>query len=113
MNLNSNQVLSIALVVMGVLVASTTQLTDLFGAAVTKDIVAVAGLGMSILAGVQGVISGQASQVRAVQAMPGVEKIVVNGQANQTLAQIAVDPNSKVEATPQATATVQNTARGA
>ena len=53
---------------------------------------------LSIIAGVQGVISSQGSLVSDVQAMPGVEKIVVNEQANKTLAGMAVDSaQNKIE----------------
>lgn len=112
MNLNFNQVIAIVLVILGVLVASTAQLTDLFGPIATKTIVSVSSLGMSILSGVLGVMTGQASQLKAVQDMPGVEKITVNSQANATLAALAVDPaQSKIKATPEAAATVQATAK--
>lgn len=114
MNLNANQVIAIVCVVLGVLVASTAQLTDLFGPAVAKYVVSAAGLLSSIMAGVLGVMTGQASQVKAVQGMPGVEKIVVNEKANSTLASIAVDPSQKkVEVLPQAAATVKQTAQAA
>ena len=113
MNLNINQVLAIALVILGVFVASTAQLTDLFGPAVAKTIVSVSGLFMSILSGIVGVLTGQSSQIKAVQAMPGVEKIVVNAQANSTLAGLAVDPaQEKIETAPGAGAAVARTAAG-
>jgi hypothetical protein len=113
MNLNANQVVAIALVILGVFVASTAQLTDLFGAMAAKYIVSFSGLLMSILSGILGVMTGQSSQVKAVQAMPGVEKIVVNAQANETLATLAVDPaQAKIEALPSAQAAVNKTAQG-
>lgn len=114
MNLNRGQVLSIIIVVLGVLVASTSQLTDLVGPMVTKDIVSGSTLLMSILAGVNSILQGQGSQIAAVQAMPGVDKIVVNEKANSTLATMAVDPSqNKIEATPQAERAVQATAAAA
>ena len=101
MNINHKQVLAIVIAVLGVLMVSTTQLTDLFGASVAKTIVSVAGLCNSILASVLAIISSQAGLVKDVQAMPGVESIVVNKQANQTLAALAVDPaNAKIESKP-------------
>lgn len=113
MNLTINQYISIALVILGVNVASTAQLTDLMGPVVAKYIVSLSGLLMSIVAGVQGIISGQASQVKAVQAMPGVESIMVNAKANQTLAGLAVDPaQPKIDVSSQDRAAVQATAKG-
>lgn len=112
MNLTANQWLAIVLVVLGVLVASTAQLTDLFGPAITKTIVSVAGILVAILNGVIAVLTGQASQVKFVQDMPGVDKIVVNKKANTTLAQLAVDPaQDKIEAAPEAASAVAATAR--
>lgn len=109
--MNAKQALSIALVVLGVLTASAAQLTELVGPGTTKAIVAASSLVMSILAGVQGIISGQASLVKDVQAMPGVEKIVVNKDANANLATLAVDPaQPKIEVKPGAEASVNATA---
>lgn len=114
MNLNRGQALSILIVVLGVLVASTSQLTDLFGPAITKYIISSATLLMSILAGVNTIIQGQGSQIAAVQAMPGVEKIIVNERANATLATLAVDPaQNKIEPTQKAASAVQATAAAA
>ena len=112
MNINLKQVLSIVLAVLGVLMVSTTQLTDLFGPTLAKTIVTIAGLVNSLLASIMAVISSQSGLLKDVQAMPGVDKIVVNAQANQTLSQIAVDPLSKVEATTGAAAAVAKTAQG-
>lgn len=114
MNLNRGQYLSIAIAILGVLVASTSQLTDLFGPKITKDIVSAASMLMSLMSSVGIVLQGQGSQISAVQAMPGVEKITVNSQANSTLATMAVDPtNAKIQATPAAQADVFATARAA
>lgn len=114
MNLNRGQILSIIIVVLGVLVGAAAQLTDLFGPVVTKYIVSASTLGMSIIAGVNTVLQGQGSQLQAVQAMAGVEKIVVNSQANATLATLAVDPKQdKIEVAPEAETAVQATAKAA
>lgn len=108
MNLNRGQVLSIVIAVLGVLVASTSQLTELFGPTVTKSVVSASTLAMSILAGINMALQGQSSQLAAVQAMPGVEKIVVNQKANATLATMAVDPAQlKIEPTQSAQKTVE------
>ena len=114
MNININQIIAIVLVVLGVCSASTAQLTDLFGAGAAKYIISGSGLLTSILSGVLGIITGQGSIIKAVQAMPGVERISVNSQANSTLATLAVDPNQgKIETIPGAAAAVAATAKGA
>lgn len=93
MNLNGKQIISIVGAILSVLMISTAQLTDLFGAGVAKSIVSVAGLGNLVLQSIMTAITSQGSQVRDVLAMPGVQKIDVNAAANQTLAAIAIDPN--------------------
>lgn len=111
MNINHKQVLSILLAVLGVLMVSTTQLTDLFGSTVAKSIVTVAGLVNSLLASIMAVITSQTGLVKDVQAMPGVEKITVNANASSALAQAAIDPaNEKIEAKPGAEAAVTRAA---
>jgi hypothetical protein len=112
MNLNFKQVLAILAAILGVLMVSTAQLTDLFGAGVAKTIGSGSGLLTLMINSVLAVVTGQAAMVKDVLAMPGVESVKVNAQANQTLAQIAVDPTQqKIEATPQAAAQVAATAK--
>lgn len=114
MNINRGQVLSILIVVLGVCVASTAQLTDLFGPAITKYITSSAGLLLAIFAGINTQLQSQGSQIAAVQSMAGVDKIVVNERANPTLATMAVDPtNPKIAPTAQAERAVQATAAAA
>lgn len=114
MNINRSQVLAISIAVLGVLMVSTSQLTDLFGPTVTKSIVSASALLNSILGSILAVITSQGGQVRDVLAMPGVDKINVNANANQTLAAIAVDPTvDKISPTPAAEAAVTATAQGA
>jgi hypothetical protein len=114
MNLNRNQMIAITIAVLGVMIGSAAQLTDLFGAGVTKIIISVASLLNSVLSSVLAVISSQGSQVRDVLAMPGVEKINVNAAANQTLAAIAIDPNvDKIAPTQAALQQVTQTAKAA
>lgn len=111
--MNQKQVILIFLVVLGVLTASTAQLTDIFGPQNTKVIVSVAGLLNSTLAGILGIITGQGYTVREVQDMAGVEKIVVNKNANETLASLAVNPlNDKIESKPGDAAAISETAKG-
>ena len=112
MKLTINQWLGITVGVLGVFGSVTSQLTDLFGAIVAKDIVSLS----SILSGIAGVfvavLTSQGSQIRAVQDMDGVNKIVVNKNANATLAQLTVDPaQNKIEAAPGAEAAINATAR--
>lgn len=113
-NLTRSQMFQIALCFLGVLVASTGQLTELFGPSATKYIVSAAGLGVSTLSGIGAILTGQGAQVHAVQAMPGVDKIIVNKSANATLATLAVDPaQNKIETAPGAAQAVQATATAA
>ncbi len=114
MTLTRNQILAIVIAILGVLMASTAQLTDLVGPQVTKVIQSLAGIANSILASILAVITGQSGIIRDASAMPGVEKITVNSQANSTLATLAVDPSqSKIQPTPQAAQAVQATATAA
>lgn len=114
MNLTRNQILAIVIAFLGVLMASTAQLTDLFGPGATKTIQSTAGILNSVLASVLAVITGQSGIIKDASAMPGVEKITVNSQANSTLATLAVDPaQSKIAPIPQAKQAVQATADAA
>lgn len=91
-NLTTSQILGLILAVLGVLAASTTQLTDLFGPSMAKTVVTVATLTTSLLSSILVAVTGQSSQVRAVQDMPGITSITVNADANHALASLAVDP---------------------
>ena len=114
MNLNSKQILSIVMVVLGVMTASTAQLTDLFGPTTTKAVIGLAGMLNSILAGILAIFNSQSGTLKDVQSMDGVDKIIVNSKANETLATLAVDPmQTKIEASSQATSAVVATAKGA
>lgn len=112
-NLTTNQIIAIIMVILGVLVGSTAQLTDLLGASTTKTIVSLASLANTMLSGIMVVLTGQVAQIKNVIAMPGVEKITVNANANQTLAQVAVDPAvNKIAPTQAAMADVTEIAKG-
>lgn len=93
MHLNGKQVISIAIAVLGVLMISTTQLTDLFGAGVAKTIVSFSALLNTTLGSVMAVISSTAQQVKDVSNTTGVDPIRINPQADQALASLAVDPS--------------------
>lgn len=113
MNLTSKQWMAIVLAVLGVTMASTTQLSELIGPQAAKTVVTVAGLLNSLLASILAVVSSQTGLVKDVEAMPGVEKITVNAQANQTLAGMAVDPmRDKIEPAPRTDAAVNDIAKG-
>ena len=113
-SLTSTQIFMLVIATLGVLTASATQLTDLIGATNTHYVIASASLLMSILSGWGAILFGQGNQIKAVQAMPGVEAITVNAQANSTLAQLAVDPaQPKIDVVPAAAAAVAQTAKGA
>lgn len=113
MNLTTNQIVAIVMVILGVLVGSTAQLTDLLGPASTKTIVSLASLANTMLSGIMVVMTGQTAQVKSVIAMPGVEHISVNGSANQTLAQIAMDPAvNKIAPTNAALESITEIAKG-
>jgi len=113
MNINGKQIMAIVVAVLGVIIASTAQLTDIFGPGPTKYIISGASLLNSVLATVLSVISSQAGLVSDVQAMRGVEKVVVNRLANQTLAGMAIDPSqSKIETKPGDEHVVNATANG-
>ena len=113
MQLNQNQILAIIMAILGVMIGSTAQLTDLFGPAATKEIVTIASLANSLLSSILVVITGQTGAVKTVLAMPGVEKISVNDKANQSLAAMAIDPNvNKIAPTQAAMEQVTKTAEG-
>ena len=115
-NLTLGQKLAIFICVMGVITSggNATELVNLFGPVAAKWIISAANLSMSVVSGCMTIILGQGGQIAAVQAMPGVERVLVNEKANKTLAALAVDPAmSKIEAMPAAEAVVQATANAA
>src|SRR5882672_6048885 len=111
MNLNGKTILAICGAVLSVLMVSTAQLTDLFGPGVTKSIISIAGLINMILNSVTVALSTQASLVKEVVAMPGVEPLRINANASQSLAALAFDPNQpKIGAKPEDKVQVSNIA---
>lgn len=112
MNLTTNQIIAIIMAVLGVLVGSTAQLTDLLGPTTTKTVVSLASLANTMLSGIMVILTGQSAQVKNVLAMPGVEKVTVNSQANTTLASLAMDSTvNKIAPTPAALTDVAATAK--
>lgn len=113
MGLNYKQGIAILIAILSVLAISTTNLADLFGPTTAKVISSTANMLNAMLAGILGVLTGQASTVKEVAAMPGVERIRINAQADQTLAAIAMDPAmNKVSPLPADATKVAATALG-
>lgn len=101
----------------GGLITGAALLQTLFGQDLTLKIVACLGITGIILNSVGAAFSGadsQATQVRNVLAMPGVEPLRVNEKASPELAKLAMDPNiDKIAPIPAALAKVEQTARSA
>ena len=119
MNLTLTQKLGISIAMLGFIAGSATQLTDIFAPLgsvaplIVKEIVTISGFVSGVLGIVLSFISGQASIVKSVQDMPGVESIVVNAKASPVLAQMALDPaQAKIDVAPGAAAAVTQTAKG-
>ena len=120
MNFTTAQKLALTIGILGFVGGASTQLTDIlapFGSVaptIVKEIVSLAGFISGIFGIMLTFITGQAGQVKAVQAMPGVEAITVNEKANPALAALAVDPaQEKIDAIPAAAAIVAQTAKAA
>lgn len=114
MNLNGKQIISIIGAVVSALMVATSQLTELFGAGIAKEVVSAAALINMILQSIMVQLTGQGSTVRDVLSMNGVEHISINSRANPTLAAIAIDPKvDKISPTQAAMATVAATAKDA
>lgn len=120
MSLTTVQKIGLAIGVLGFLATAGTQLTDIFAPfgsfapVIVKEIVSVSGLVSGVLGIVLAFLTGQANAVKAVQAMPGVESIVVNAQASPALAALAVDQaQPKIDIAPGAAAAVTQIAKGA
>lgn len=114
------QKMAIAIAVFSFVGGASAQLTPIFsplgpeGPIIVSIIVSLCGFVGGVLGVIVGVMTGQAAQISAVQAMPGVQNISVNKDANSTLAALAVDPTqSKISIQPGAEAAVQQTAKGA
>ena len=116
--MTSIQKIALSIAVLGFLATAGTQLTDIlspFGSMaplIVKEIVSLSGLVSGVLGVVLSFMTGQASQIKAVQQMPGVDKIVVNEKASPALATLAVDPaQAKIETAPGAAQAVKATAK--
>ena len=117
LNLTTVQKIGLAIGVLGFLATAGTQLTDIFAPfgssapLIVKEIVSLSGFLSGILGIVLAFLTGQANTIRAVNDMPGVEKILVNAKASPALATLAVaQEGNKVQAIPEAKAAVTATA---
>lgn len=113
------QKIALTIGILGYVATGGTQLTDIlapFGSmapVIVKELVALAGFTSGTLGIVLTFMTGQAGQIKAVEDMPGVEKLIFNKKANQTAAAIAVsDDHPKVEAVPGAEAALAQIAKG-
>lgn len=116
--MNTAQKLALTIGILGFVATGGTQLTDIFSPfgsmapQIVKEIVSLAGFVSGVLGIILTFTTGQGSQVKAVQAMPGVDKIVVNSSANTALATLAVDPQQqKIEVAPGAASAIAATAK--
>lgn len=112
------QKIALTIAVLSFLAAAGTQLTDILAPLgsiapiVVKEIVSLSGFVSGILGVVLSFATGQASQVKTVQAMPGISGITVNASASPELAQLAVDPTqNKIDIQPGAEQIVAATAK--
>lgn len=112
MNITRNQWIAIFMLALGLIAGGTSQLTELFGAGVAKNLASSASFLSSFVAGLQIILGGQGMQVKDVRAMDGVQNIEVNAKANPTLAALAIDPaEDKISIAPGASAQVNQTAK--
>lgn len=113
-NITKSQWFQIIGIIIGAIIASSSLWTQLFGNTTAQVIVSVTGFVSTIASGVGYILTGQGQMVKDVAAMPGIQSITVDSGANQNVAQVAVDEaQPKVNASPAAEATVQQTAKGA
>lgn len=101
--MNRKQAIGMTIVVLGVLMVSTAQLTDIFGPAAAKTVTSLAGMLNSILGGWLTLINSDTATFNDTKAMTGVESIQINKNATPALAAQAIDPaEAKVEVKPGA-----------
>jgi uncharacterized membrane protein len=79
MNLNLKQVMAISIAILGVLMISTTNLTDLFGPKVAKTVVSAAAVLNSILGSIMAVITSTTGTIKDVAAMADDPNSAVKG----------------------------------
>lgn len=92
MNLNSYQYFLIAVAILSAVSGMTAQFTDLFGAGPAHLIVTAASAANTLITAIMTPLVGNASMVKNVAALPGVDRVQVNTQATPAIAAVAVDP---------------------
>lgn len=112
--LTSKQWFQIISGINGGLITGAALLQTLFGPDLSLKIVAGLGVLGIIINSVGTALSGQASLVKDVAAMPGVDRVAVNANASPALAQVATDADQpKVGAVDAGTRTIlKATAQG-
>lgn len=111
MNITTKRLLAFALIVLGVMSASTAQLTDLFGPTAAKTIISGASLLSSVLATWVAANTNEANTVTNAQGVQGVQ-VQVDKTASSAVAKLAMDPAmDNVTAKPQDAAQVAKNAR--
>jgi hypothetical protein len=91
MQINLKQIFGISIAILGVLMISTAQLTDLMGAGAAKTVTSLAALLNSILGSVMAVITSDSQSAKDVSGIKGVE-VKVSRDAPQSIAALAMDP---------------------
>lgn len=100
MNLNIYQWFLIMVSVLSAVAGASAQLTDLFGTGTAHLIVTMATFLNTMITAIMTPLVGNASMLKTVAALPGVDRVSINKQASASVAAVAVDPTqSKVGGT--------------
>lgn len=100
MNLNGYQWFLIVVSVLSAVAGGSAQLTDLLGAGTAHTVVTLATFLNTMITAIMTPLVGNASMVKTVAALPGVDKVQINTNASAEVAAVAVDPDQpKVGAT--------------
>lgn len=111
MNITAKQWYQILTGVISGLITGAALMQTLLGQDLTIKIVAGLGILNIIVSSVGTALSGQASLVRDVRGMDGVQNIEVNAKANPTLAAMATDTSEqKITIAPGSEAAVKRSA---
>ncbi len=99
MHLTTVQKIGLTIAVLGFLATAGTQLTDIFAPlgsiapVIVKEIVSISGFGSGVLGIILAFITGQASAIKTVAAMPDVAAVVINRSAEDGTRAAATDPD--------------------
>jgi hypothetical protein len=111
--LSLGQVLAVIVAMLSFTAGATAQLDPIVGHSQAVFISSLCSFAAGLLAVPLTILFSQSQQIKAVQNMPGIEKLVVNWQANTALATLATDPaQPKIEVLPSDKAAVDKTAKG-